>query len=90
MVYQGLKHKEKLKELKTNIDVLTLSATPIPRTLYMSLSGVRDMSLIKTPPVNRAPIKTFVGEYNLNYVKSAINYEIEREGQVYFLYKLRF
>lgn len=82
----GVKHKEKLKELKTNIDVLTLSATPIPRTLYMSLSGVRDMSLIKTPPVNRAPIKTFVGEYNLNYVKSAINYEIEREGQVYFLY----
>ena len=82
----GVGHKEKLKELKSNVDVLTLSATPIPRTLYMSLSGVRDMSLIKTPPVNRAPIKTFVGEYNPNYIKSAINYEIEREGQVYFLY----
>ena len=82
----GVTHKEKLKQLKSELDVLTLSATPIPRTLYMSLSGIRDMSLIKTPPVNRAPIKTYVGEYNINYVKSAINHELEREGQVYFLY----
>ncbi len=82
----GVAHKEKLKQFKSELDVLTLSATPIPRTLYMSLSGIRDMSLIKTPPVNRAPIKTYVGEYNINYVKSAINHELEREGQVYFLY----
>lgn len=82
----GVKDKENLKQLKAEVDVLTLSATPIPRTLYMSLSGVRDMSLINSPPVNRAPIKTYVGEYNINYVKSAINHEIEREGQVYFLY----
>lgn len=82
----GVAHKEKLKQFKSELDVLTLSATPIPRTLYMSLSGIRDMSLIKTPPVNRAPIKTYVGEYNINYVKSAINHELEREGQVFFLY----
>ncbi len=82
----GVKHKEKLKHLRENIDVLSLSATPIPRTLYMSLSGMRDMSLINTPPVNRAPVKTFVGYYNESYVKTAINHELEREGQVYFLY----
>lgn len=82
----GVTHKEKLKQFKSELDVLTLSATPIPRTLYMSLSGIRDMSLINTPPVNRAPVKTYVGEYNLNYVKTAINHELEREGQVYFLY----
>ncbi|MCQ2958119.1 MAG: transcription-repair coupling factor, partial [Candidatus Gastranaerophilales bacterium] len=82
----GVAHKEKLKEYRATVDVLTLSATPIPRTLYMSVSGVRDMSLINTPPVNRLPIKTFVGEYNNSFVKSAINYEIEREGQVYILY----
>jgi transcription-repair coupling factor (superfamily II helicase) len=82
----GVKHKETLKKMRAEIDVLSLSATPIPRTLYMSISGVRDMSLINTPPVNRAPIKTFVGEYNEAFVKTAINYEIEREGQVFFLY----
>lgn len=82
----GVSHKERLKQFKNELDVLTLSATPIPRTLYMSLSGIREMSLIKTPPVNRAPIKTYVGEYNLNYIKAAINHELEREGQVYFLY----
>ncbi len=82
----GVAHKEKLKEYRTQVDVLCLSATPIPRTLYMSVSGVRDMSLINTPPVNRLPIKTFVGEYNPAFVKSAVNYEIEREGQVYILY----
>lgn len=82
----GVAHKERLKQFKSELDVMTLSATPIPRTLYMSLSGIRDMSLIKTPPVNRAPIKTYVGEYNINYVKSAISHELEREGQVFFLY----
>ena len=82
----GVAHKEKLKEYRTQVDVLAMSATPIPRTLYMSVSGVRDMSLINTPPVNRLPIKTFVGEYNTSFVKSAINYELEREGQVYILY----
>lgn len=82
----GVSHKERLKQFKSELDVLTLSATPIPRTLYMSLSGIREMSLIKTPPINRAPIKTYVGEYNINYIKAAINHELEREGQVYFLY----
>ncbi len=82
----GVRHKEKLKELKTEVDVLTLSATPIPRTLYMSLSGVRDMSLINTPPINRAPIKTYVGQYNESMLRTAINHELEREGQVYFVH----
>lgn len=82
----GVKHKEKLKQLKKNIDILTMSATPIPRTLYMSLSGIKDMSVIDTPPVNRLPIKTYVGEYNDNLVKNAINYELERDGQVFYLY----
>lgn len=82
----GVTHKEKLKQLRSEIDVLTLSATPIPRTLYMSLSGVRDMSLITTPPVNRAPIKTYVGEYNQALIKTAIYHEIEREGQIYFVH----
>lgn len=82
----GVSHKEKLKQIKSDLDVLTLSATPIPRTLYMSLSGIREMSLIRTPPVNRAPIKTYVGEYNINYIKTAVNHELERGGQVYFLY----
>ncbi|MDD3593529.1 MAG: transcription-repair coupling factor [Candidatus Gastranaerophilales bacterium] len=82
----GVAHKEKLKQYRSNVDVLSLSATPIPRTLYMSMSGVRDMSLINTPPVNRLPVKTFVGEYNPAFAATAINYEIEREGQVYVLY----
>ncbi|MBR6162646.1 transcription-repair coupling factor [bacterium] len=82
----GVKHKEKLKQLKKNIDILTMSATPIPRTLYMSLSGIKDMSVIDTPPVNRLPIKTYVGEYNDNLVKNAVNYELERDGQVFYLY----
>lgn len=82
----GVAHKEKLKEYRVNVDVISLSATPIPRTLYMSLSGVRDMSLINTPPVNRLPIKTFIGEYNPAFIKTAVNYELEREGQVYILY----
>jgi len=82
----GVAHKEKLKMLRAQIDVLTLSATPIPRTLYMSLSGVRDMSLINTPPVNRAPIKTYVGSFNPSLVRTAIKHEMEREGQIYFVH----
>jgi len=82
----GVAHKEKLKMLRAQIDVLTLSATPIPRTLYMSLSGVRDMSLINTPPVNRAPIKTYVGSFNPSLVRTTIKHEMEREGQVYFVH----
>lgn len=82
----GVSHKEKLKELRAEVDVLTLSATPIPRTLYMSLSGVRDMSLIKTPPTSRLPIQTYVGPYNPAQVRMAILQEIDRGGQVYFLH----
>lgn len=82
----GVRHKEKLKQLRENIDILSMSATPIPRTLYMSLSGIKDMSVINTPPKNRLPIKTFVGEWNENMVKNAINHELDREGQVFYLY----
>ncbi len=82
----GVAHKEKLKRLKKNIDILTMSATPIPRTLYMSLSGIKDMSIINTPPTNRLPIKTYVCEFKENIIKNAINYELEREGQVFYLY----
>lgn len=82
----GVKHKEKLKRLKKNIDILSMSATPIPRTLYMSLSGIKDMSIINTAPTNRLPIKTYVGEFKDNLVKNAINYELERDGQVFYLY----
>ncbi len=82
----GVRHKEKLKKFKENIDVLSLSATPIPRTLNMALSGIKDLSVINTPPKNRLPIKTYVGEFNETYVKNAINQEIQREGQVFYLY----
>lgn len=82
----GVRHKEKLKQLRENIDILSMSATPIPRTLYMSLSGIKDMSVINTPPKNRLPIKTFVGEWNENMVKNAIIHELDREGQVFYLY----
>lgn len=82
----GVAHKEKLKQLRVMVDVLTMSATPIPRTLHMALSGARDMSLINTPPTNRAPIKTFVGEYKLPLVRTAILHEIERGGQIYFVH----
>lgn len=82
----GVAHKEKIKQIRTEVDVLTLSATPIPRTLYMSLSGVREMSLINTPPVNRAPIKTFVGPYNPAQIRMAILNEVDRGGQVYFVH----
>ena len=82
----GVRHKEKLKQFRENIDILTMSATPIPRTLYMSLSGIKDMSVINTPPKNRMPIKTYVGEWNENTVKNAIIHELDREGQVFYLY----
>lgn len=82
----GVKHKEKLKMLKKNIDILSMSATPIPRTLYMSLSGIKDMSIINTAPTNRLPVKTIVGEFKDSVVKNAINYELERDGQVFYLY----
>lgn len=82
----GVRHKEKLKQLRENIDIITMSATPIPRTLYMSLSGIKDMSIINTPPKNRLPIRTYVGEWNENMVKNAIVHELDREGQVFYLY----
>lgn len=82
----GVKHKEKIKQLKTNIDVLTLTATPIPRTLHMSMLGVRDLSVIETPPENRFPIQTYVLEYNPVFLREAIEREMARGGQVFFLY----
>lgn len=82
----GVRHKEKLKEFKENIDIISMSATPIPRTLYMSLSGIKDISIINTPPQNRLPIKTFVGEFNEQVVKNAITNELDRDGQVFYLY----
>ena len=82
----GVKHKEALKKLKLEADVLTLSATPIPRTLNMALSGIRDISIIETPPLNRVPVKTFVTEFNETAVETAISRELDRGGQVFFLY----
>lgn len=81
----GVSHKEKIKKLKANVDVLTLTATPIPRTLQMSLTGIRDLSLIETPPVNRLPIQTYVLEYNESVIREAINKELARGGQVFYL-----
>lgn len=82
----GVRHKEKLKKFRENIDVLALSATPIPRTLNMALSGLKDLSVINTPPKNRLPIKTYVGEFSSKFVKNAINQELSREGQIFYLY----
>lgn len=82
----GVKHKEKIKQLKTNVDVLTLTATPIPRTLHMSMLGIRDLSVIETPPENRFPVQTYVIEYNRAFVKEAIERELARGGQVFVLY----
>jgi transcription-repair coupling factor (superfamily II helicase) len=81
----GVTHKEKIKEYKNNIDILTLSATPIPRTVQMSLSGIKNLSLIETPPVNRVPIQTYVLEENESVIKTAIYQEISRGGQVFIL-----
>ncbi|NMO97746.1 transcription-repair coupling factor [Paenibacillus lemnae] len=82
----GVTHKEKLKRLKTNVDVLTLTATPIPRTLHMSMLGVRDLSVIETPPENRFPVQTYVVEHSQTLVREAIERELARGGQVYYLY----
>ncbi|MFW6264621.1 MAG: transcription-repair coupling factor [Bacillota bacterium] len=82
----GVTHKEKLKDFKKNVDVLTLTATPIPRTLHMALVGVRDMSVIETPPENRYPIRTYIREFNPELVRDAIRKELSRDGQVYFVH----
>ncbi len=81
----GVKHKEALKKIKENIDVLTLSATPIPRTLYLSLTGIRNISVIDTPPKERLPIKTYVVEKNAALIQEAVRQELLREGQIYYL-----
>jgi transcription-repair coupling factor (superfamily II helicase) len=82
----GVKHKEKLKKLRLTTDVLTLTATPIPRTLYMSLMGAKDLSVINTPPQNRLPIKTVVVEYDEDLIRQSISKEVNRKGQVFFLH----
>ena len=82
----GVTHKEKIKQLKENVDVLTLTATPIPRTLHMSLIGIRDMSILEEPPIDRLPIQTYVMEYHDEMVREAINRELNRGGQVYYVY----
>ena len=82
----GVKHKEKLKELKTKVDVLTLTATPIPRTLHMSMLGIRDLSVIETPPTNRYPVQTYVLENNATVIRDAVLREMDRGGQIYYLY----
>lgn len=82
----GVEHKEKLKQLKVNTHVLTMTATPIPRTLHMALSGMREISLISTPPVDRLPIQTKISKFDDSLIKSAIEFELSRDGQVYFIH----
>lgn len=82
----GVTHKEKIKQMKQDVDVLSLSATPIPRTLHMSLIGIRDMSVLEEPPVDRLPIQTYVMEHNEEVIREAINRELARKGQVYYVY----
>ena len=82
----GVADKEKIKKLKTSVDVLALSATPIPRTLHMSLAGIRDMSVLEEPPMDRMPIQTYVCEYDEEMVRAAVHRELAREGQVYYVY----
>ena len=82
----GVTHKEKIKQMKQNVDVLTLTATPIPRTLHMSLIGIRDMSVLEEPPVDRVPIQIYVMEYNDEMIREAIHRELGRGGQVYYVY----
>lgn len=82
----GVKHKERLKRLRLLVDVLTLTATPIPRTLYMALMGGRDISVIDTPPLERSPVKTHITEFNTRVIREAIKKEIKRRGQVYFIH----
>lgn len=82
----GVTHKEKIKRMRKNVDVLTLTATPIPRTLHMSLIGIRDMSVLEEPPIERVPIQTYVMEYDEEIIREAINREMLRDGQVYYVY----
>ncbi len=82
----GVKDKEKIKQIKTNVDVLTMTATPIPRTMHMSIVGIRDMSVIYEPPHNRKPVQTYVLEYDKEVIKEAITKELERGGQVFYIY----
>ncbi|WP_183771270.1 transcription-repair coupling factor [Catenibacillus scindens] len=82
----GVTHKEKIKKMKENVDVLTLTATPIPRTLHMSLVGIRDMSVLEEPPMDRMPVQTYVMEFNEEMVREAINRELSRGGQVYYVF----
>ena len=82
----GVKDKDRIKEMKTNVDCLSLSATPIPRTLYMSLLQIRDMSLLTTPPISRKPIRTVIEKFNLDMVEKAIRFEVNRHGQVFYLH----
>jgi len=82
----GVRHKEKIKQIRSNVDVISMTATPIPRTLHMSMMGVRDVSLINTPPLNRLPVQTRVTEYNEEIIAEAIQHELSRQGQVYFVY----
>ena len=82
----GVAHKEKIKQLKKDVDVLTMTATPIPRTLHMSMIGIRDMSVLEEPPMDRVPIQTYVMEYDEETIREAINRELRRGGQVYYVY----
>ena len=82
----GVAHKEKIKKMKENVDVLTLTATPIPRTLHMSLIGIRSMSVLEEPPMDRIPIQTYVMEYNEEMIREAIHRELARGGQIYYVY----
>ena len=82
----GVTHKEKIKKMRENIDVLTLTATPIPRTLHMSLIGIRDMSVLEEAPMDRMPIQTYVMEFNDEMIREAIERELSRGGQVYYVY----
>lgn len=84
----GVEHKERIKEISKNVDVLTLTATPIPRTLQMSLLGIRNLSQLQTPPSSRMPIQTYVTEYNPHLAKEVICRELSRGGQVFYLYNL--
>src|SRR5581483_7867865 len=82
----GVTHKEQIKHMRANVDVLTLTATPIPRTLEMSLTGIRDLTLLHTPPADRLPILTYVGEYDERAVGEALRRELLREGKVFFVH----
>jgi transcription-repair coupling factor (superfamily II helicase) len=82
----GVKHKEKIKRLRVNVDILTLTATPIPRTLYMALMGGRDISMIETPPLERMPVATEIVEFDPETVRGALNFELERGGQIYYVH----